>query len=511
MNSNVEEKHLFQKVLLVEDDASHAVLASRAISKSCQAVEMVDCAKAALEALAKGQYDLIVTDLHLPDASGAELVGMIKSNANHLPIIVLTASTSLSDAIAALKHGARDFLVKDFHPEFANVLRHALKRIRGEIDGESERVRLQGEMELFRRAIDNSSEGFALIGRDGAVQYANVSLKGFLKLCGVHEDNVLSLAPGAANVVRAKVESLSNKIGQLTVGASWQTELVINGPDRELAYKVSVSAVGIARSEVHKNDIISGLVMWVRDVSDTWHREKFQKEILSTTTHDLKGPLGAIIISSEMLAEMVKGQGKAHDLALRIGSSAHGAVNLIEEFLSARRIQEGSLILRPAEFDAKQLIEDGLESFLTIATARGIDLKMELDADLGKITVDRLGFLRVLSNLLSNALKFTPRGGAVTVRMRRVPGGIRLDVADTGSGMEPSELKKIFERFGRLDRHREVDGTGLGLFVVKCVVAAHGGSVEVTSKVGEGTTFTLTLPEHPPVNERGELISLDFA
>jgi signal transduction histidine kinase len=124
---------------------------------------------------------------------------------------------------------------------------------------------------------------------------------------------------------------------------------------------------------------------------------------------------------------------------------------------------------------------------------------------------DKIGVARVLGNLLSNAFKFTRKGGRVTVRLSFVHDELHLEVEDTGSGIEPSDVQKIFERFSRLDQHNEIAGTGLGLFVVKSIVNAHGGKIDVTSKPGEGTKFDIALPARPPVNERGELISLDFA
>ena len=127
------------------------------------------------------------------------------------------------------------------------------------------------------------------------------------------------------------------------------------------------------------------------------------------------------------------------------------------------------------------------------------------------ISVDRMGFLRVLGNLVTNALKFTPSGGHVGVVASLHGSDLQLGVSDTGSGMEPAEVQRVFERFSRLERHREVEGSGLGLFVVKSIVSAHGGEIAVTSKVGEGTSIVITWPEAPPVNERGELISLDLA
>jgi len=124
--------------------------------------------------------------------------------------------------------------------------------------------------------------------------------------------------------------------------------------------------------------------------------------------------------------------------------------------------------------------------------------------------LDRLGFERTLGNLLSNALKFTPKGGRVGVELSSEEGRLHLRVRDSGSGIEPSEVNRLFERFARLAKHGDVAGTGLGLFVVKNVVAAHGGSIDVTSQPGAGTVFDVAFPSDPPVNERGELIALDF-
>ena len=124
--------------------------------------------------------------------------------------------------------------------------------------------------------------------------------------------------------------------------------------------------------------------------------------------------------------------------------------------------------------------------------------------------MDRLGFQRTIGNLLSNAIKFTDKNGKVYLRAYNKGTQFYVEVEDTGSGMEPADLKKIFERFGRLDKHSAIAGSGLGLFVVKSIVKAHGGNIDVISQVGKGTKFILTFPHNPPVNERGELISLDF-
>jgi signal transduction histidine kinase len=196
---------------------------------------------------------------------------------------------------------------------------------------------------------------------------------------------------------------------------------------------------------------------------------------------------------------------------MRIRSSAHGAINLVDEFLSARRIQEGNFILRPDRHLVAPLCEDVLDNFLPIAKSKGVTVQQSpIPAGL-EIVVDRLGFIRAVGNILSNAIKFTPKGGLVSLSVEPRADEILVRVSDSGTGMEPSEVQKIFGRFERLDRHQNVQGTGLGLFVVKNVVQAHGGKVVVTSTLGRGSTFELSFPNSPPVDERGQVIALDFA
>ena len=125
--------------------------------------------------------------------------------------------------------------------------------------------------------------------------------------------------------------------------------------------------------------------------------------------------------------------------------------------------------------------------------------------------VDSLGLERVVSNLLSNAIKFSPKHGKVVVELRRDPQGLIISVGDEGVGMDPSDAQQLFNRFGRLAAHSQIPGAGLGLYIVKCIVSAHGGSIDLTSAPGKGTTFEVFFPDAPPLNERGEVVCTEFA
>jgi signal transduction histidine kinase len=195
----------------------------------------------------------------------------------------------------------------------------------------------------------------------------------------------------------------------------------------------------------------------------------------------------------------------------RIATSANSAINLIEEFLSMRRIEEGAFVMHPIPNTLSAILERVLTSFQVTAKTRGIEFRPTLEG--GDIIgcVDALGFERVVTNLVSNAIKFSTKGSHVDVSLRRTAAGVVLTVQDHGVGMEPSDAQRLFQRYSRLAAHAGVSGSGLGLFIVKCIVSAHGGAIDVTSAVGQGTSFEVFFPDTPPRNERGEVLCLDFA
>ena len=504
-----EEQTPFQRILLVEDDSSHVLLIKRALRGLCAEILTAASSAEALEILAEADPDLVISDLNLPDKAALLHIEDLRRARPELPLVVLTSSNSLAEAVEAMKLGARDFLVKDFDRNFRDVLRFSLGRLQAELRQEFEKRRLQREMQVLRVAIENSNDALAVMDPSGAVLYSNRSFLEFVRLCGGDPRSAGDFFSSLVSHWEALRDNLLRNLKEIKAGAVWNTEVLLS-ENKDAAFTLNLSALGLDVERGFSDRL--QYVIWVRDVSEQKRREKFQREILSTTTHDLKGPLGAIIISSELLSESVQGStGRAGDLALRIGSSARSAVNLIDEFLSARRIQEGAFILKPQLVAVGQVTSEVTADYETIAAARRISLQSPPANDSLKWRLDRLGFSRVLGNLLSNALKFTARGGHVGVNLEVRNGELWLDVRDTGSGMEPSEVQKIFERFSRLEKHSDTAGTGLGLFVVKSVVNAHGGKVEVSSQSGVGTTFSLSFPPEPPVNERGELICLDFA
>ncbi|NDC39489.1 MAG: response regulator, partial [Proteobacteria bacterium] len=414
------ESPVFRRVLLVEDDPSHALLIKRSLRGLAEEVQHVVTLAAASQALHEAVPDLIVTDLHLPDADSQGPLPILLQQAPQTPVIVLTSSTSLHDAVEAMKLGARDFVVKDFDVNFQDVLGLAISRVSNLLAAERERQRLQREMDLLRVSIENNQDGLALVDASGSIHYSNRSFVFFSVQCG---GNGHALADIFADDVILNAsnlrQSITRSLSQLSDGGAFSTEVIFKA-DKTTAFELSLSSLPSPGQRT--------FAVWVRDRSAQKKREKFQREILSTTTHDLKGPLGAVLISADLLGGLLKDNQKGKELALRIGSSAQGAINLIDEFLSARRIQEGTLILKPSLHDVCSLVREAAADFETIAAARSITLELAPNPEAVRAQVDRLGLIRVVSNLISNAIKFTPKGGKVSVGAWQVGEEVHVQV-----------------------------------------------------------------------------------
>lgn len=497
---------IFDLVLLVEDDPGHALIVKRALKHFAHEILHAVSIGEALKFLQTARPDLLILDLHLPDSQGVSDIERITAAAGGMPVVVLTSSTAWREVKEAMRCGAQDYIVKNFDDDFKEVLGFALSRVYADQARKQESLLLRRQMEFLRTAIENSHDGLAVSNGNGEITYSNRAFREFVKRCGGEAGSIFCLLPLSDDVQRNIQESITRHFRTLPVGASWHTEIDVPG-ETAAAFDINLSV--LEGSPVEAQGDRTGVV-WVRDVSELRRREKFQREILSATTHDLKGPLSAILLSAGLLEDMLDHDSKAFELVLRIASSAQGGINQIDEFLSARRIQEGAFILKPSRQRILPLVEQVLSDFRAIAEARRTTLEVEVAADCEGI-VDRVAFCRVLSNLLSNALKFTARQGHVWVAVGALKDGLELKVRDDGSGIEAADIQRIFGRFSRLERHQDIAGSGIGLFVVKSLVQAHGGKIEVISQVGKGTTFQVTFPSAPPVDAHGELISLDFS
>ena len=222
-----------------------------------------------------------------------------------------------------------------------------------------------------------------------------------------------------------------------------------------------------------------------------------KSEFLANMSHELRTPLNAIIGFSEVLAERLFGElnEKQAEYARDITESGRHLLSLINEILDLSKIEAGRMELELSEFDLATTINNTLSLVRERAERRGIALRCALDAGVTTIHADERKVKQVLLNLLSNALKFTPEGGAIDVRASASDGQVEIAVTDTGVGIAEDELDAVFEEFRQVgSAARKIEGTGLGLAISRKFIELHGGKIWVTSKLGAGSTFTFTLP-----------------
>jgi signal transduction histidine kinase len=228
-------------------------------------------------------------------------------------------------------------------------------------------------------------------------------------------------------------------------------------------------------------------------------RERARRmDTLSGISHDLKNPLGVIQSLATLLLEGDAGEltGKQADLVRRIHASTRHVITFALNIIDAARIDTGRLVLHRTPVNVGDLIEDALLLARSACEIKGLTLKPWVEPGLPVAHIDIGQMERVISNIVGNAIKFTPTGGQVALSVRRAGEQMVLAVQDTGPGISAKEVPKIFEQY-RL-RGNRADGSGLGLFIVKAIVEAHGGVVAIDSVVGCGTTVTVQLPFLPP-------------
>ncbi len=236
-----------------------------------------------------------------------------------------------------------------------------------------------------------------------------------------------------------------------------------------------------------------------------------KSDFLANMSHELRTPLNAIIGFSDLMARGMAGPlaGDQKEYVGDILSSGQHLLSLINDILDLSKVEAGQMEFEPAEFDLSDLVVGSLSLFREKALKHGIRLEAQSAAGSIRVYGDERKIKQVVFNLLSNAMKFTPDGGAVSIRTAELRGAgddhVEMAVSDTGIGMTPEEQQQLFQPFKQLGHHltKRHEGTGLGLALCKKFVELHKGSITVQSAPGQGSTFTLRVPLRPPGAEFG--------
>jgi signal transduction histidine kinase len=278
--------------------------------------------------------------------------------------------------------------------------------------------------------------------------------------------------------------------GGETLGAiSFVSEETRRYNDDDLGFARNIArhaALAIQNSRLYAS---AGHAIQVRDEAI-----RARDEILRVVSHDLRNPVHNIQMTTKLLAAGTMSGEKHQQMVHIIQRAAERMNRLIEDLIAIARVREGQRIpldLHPE--DPREIVAEACEVFSVQARVKRITLRCDRGGDVPKVKVDRHRILQVISNLVDNAIKFTPEGGTITVSCEAWQDHVRFAVSDTGRGIEQENLSRIFDLFWQAKTTAHM-GAGLGLAIAKAIAEQHGGKIWAESRPGAGTTFFFTVP-----------------
>ena len=295
----------------------------------------------------------------------------------------------------------------------------------------------------------------------------------------------------------------------LALGLGYSISWSLIGPLRQMGERFDSIAAGDFTNQVvvPNRDELGALAGNLNHMSQELGRlygqieaaNRHKSEFLANMSHELRTPLNAIIGFSEVLLEKMFGElnDKQLDYLRDIHGSGHHLLTLINDILDLSKIEAGRMELELGSFDLHELLDSANMLVRERASRHGLSLALDVADGLGEWVADERKVKQVVINLLSNAVKFTPAGGSVTLRARRVGDAVEIAVIDTGVGIAADQQALVFEEFRQAagDHLRKSEGTGLGLALAKRFVELHGGTLRVESELGRGSTFAFMLPQ----------------
>lgn len=514
-------------VLIVEDSADDTQLMLREIEQGGYSVfyERVETKADMQAALSRRPWDIILSDYSMPRFSALAALETLKASELDIPFLVISGTVGEETAIAALKGGAHDFLMKD---KLARLIPAIERELR---DAEARRSRREAE-----------SRYQLLVERLPIIVYVSPV---------DNIDHTVYVSPQIQTILGYSPEEW------LADPEFWQTRLHPNDREGVLHTVAESDRTGEPSSMEYRMLARNGNVVWFHDQAvlvrddkgqplywqgikvDVSTRKQAEAEILqlnaelerrvekrtreleralrakdeflASMSHELRTPLNAILGLSESLAENIAGplNEKQQRYVKTISESGSHLLSLINDILDLARIESGQVVLNITEVNLQQVCQASLRMINQLAHKKEQEVRLEVENGIDSIWVDERRLKQILVNLLSNAVKFTPAGGTLGLKVQADPVEKRVmfTVWDNGIGISENDFTRLFQPFVQLDSSlsREAPGTGLGLALVAQMVRLHGGNVSLESKLNEGSRFTVTLPWEPALATDAEL------
>jgi len=470
----------------------------------------------ALEALEKRLPDVIFLDIVMPKIDGDRVFRYIRSNPKtaHIPVVIVsgTLAEEMGDILAL---GAEGYVAKSQRGEFQKNVLKMLERLD---DGDEEATReVLGVENLVPRHKVKELLAIRRFLRTvlDTIPEAVVEVDGRQRILSVNRAGLEMTARPELELIGSPLIDLLGPEHRATLDDAIATFLkfAAGSPQEAVSLRYGGRVLHVLFTWVNVNEHTQGFFMTLRDVTDLARKieelsqlntrlqrmDRVRTELLTMVSHDLHTPLTAIKGALQMLLQETVGVELSRELLALAQKNADRLFRLVSDILDLARIEAGGLQRRREPFDVVAALRGTADRLHRIALEKEIAVTVTVPDTVPPLSADGMRIEQVFTNLLGNALKFTPRGGQIALTVKDVGAEIRVEFRDSGVGIPAEHLDRIFDRFYRVPvpagTDAEVEGTGLGLSICKAVVEDHGGRIWAESQLGRGSTFCLTLPK----------------
>ncbi|AHG91649.1 ATP-binding region ATPase domain protein [Gemmatirosa kalamazoonensis] len=482
-------------ILLVDDEEANLDLLDALLTaEGYTALVRTSDAREVTALVARHAPDLILLDLHMPHRHGLEVLGELRETTtpgDYRPVLVLTADATWEAKERALALGARDFVTKPFDATEVllrvgnlletRVLHDDQRAARERAEAAEARAALLAEWSRLLASSLDPSTSFAHLPRLVVPRWATgcVVRLGDAVIAEARTGDPTRL-PEAMHVVA--IASEGETVGDIVV---------------EHAHGETIDGALFAELAARAGQAAEHARLFAAAERATQERER----LLAVVAHDLRNPLGVVGMYAEMLASMQPEDADEYTSAAlaTIRDGATTMQRLVEDLLDVSALREGALRIHRTEQRVGAPMEEAERMLRPLAAARAIALGFLAEGDSAQRSapIDGARLVQVLSNLVGNALKFTPERGVVEVRYTASDETLEVWVSDTGPGIAAEDLPHLFTAFWQREP-KDRRGVGLGLWIARAIVEAHGGRLQVQSHHGHGTTFHFSLPFSAP-------------
>lgn len=487
MNEKMEKEISFQpRILVVDDEKRIRDGCYKVLTQEGFEVDRAETGEAGIKMIEDAHYDIVLLDLKMPGLSGFDVLGNVKALHPDTVAIVITGYATVDHSIEAMKKGAFDFIPKPFSPEQLRVVvSKAIEHTRTLQDIANEKSRM-------RVLINQLASGVMATDNRKRVALANPA---FLRMLGYRGESVIGRRAeefiGDERLMKMIDQALSMDEKEF-IELTEELDLEGKGEGEE--------TILVARCVPFKDrlDRILGTVTVLHDITALKKMDQLKSDFVSMVAHEIRSPMNSVLAQLKVVLDGLAGNvsEKQQEILGRASDKIRSLSDLSTDLLDLARIESGLITQEKENLNTAEFLADQVAFYQAKAQAKDIRLELGPLPELPPVLANRSNMEEVLSNLISNALNYTPEGGSILVSAAKENDYLCISVRDTGIGITQEDLERIFDRFYRVksEKTRFVTGTGLGLSIVKSIVQAHNGMIRVESEPDHGTTFYIYIP-----------------